>query len=105
MSQNIGQLVFFRALRGFPRAGIVVSRGDPGHVPPLTGPEGREPGDHLLWRRQPWHPLWGWLYVHAGWHSIFLVPDRRGRAVGGQMHGCCPRHCMQTTASPSISGT
>ena len=74
MSQSIGQLVFFRALQGFSTgAGIVVSRavirdmflpsqaqkvmsqvtiyfGVAPAVAPIVG---------------------GWLYVHAGWHSIF----------------------------------
>ena len=74
LSQNIGQLIFFRVLQGLSTgAGIVVSRAvvrdmfDPSQaqkvMSQITIFFGIAPAIAPM--------IGGWLFVHAGWHSIF----------------------------------
>ena len=74
MSQSIGQLVFFRALQGFSTgAGIVVSRAVIRDMfPPSQAQKVMSQVTIYFGVAPAVAPIvGGWLYVHAGWHSIF----------------------------------
>ncbi|MCZ2407027.1 MAG: Bcr/CflA family efflux MFS transporter, partial [Burkholderiales bacterium] len=74
LAQNIGQLVFFRALQGFSTgAGIVVSRAVIRDMfPPSQAQKVMSQVTIYFGVAPAVAPIvGGWLYVHANWHSIF----------------------------------
>ena len=74
LSQNIGQLVFFRALQGFSTgAGIVVSRAVIRDMfPPAQAQQVMSQVTIYFGVAPALAPIvGGWLFVHTGWHSIF----------------------------------
>ncbi|MDB5965429.1 MAG: transporter, partial [Polaromonas sp.] len=76
LSQSIGQLVFFRALQGFSTgAGIVVSRAVIRDMfPPAQAQQVMSQVTIYFGVAPAIAPIvGGWLFVHAGWHSIFWL--------------------------------
>ncbi len=74
LSQNIGQLVLFRALQGLSTgAGIVVSRAVIRDMfPPAQAQQVMSQVTIFFGVAPAIAPIiGGWLFVHAGWHSIF----------------------------------
>ncbi|RYX96604.1 MAG: Bcr/CflA family efflux MFS transporter [Comamonadaceae bacterium] len=74
LSQNIGQLVLFRALQGLSTgAGIVVSRAVIRDMfPPAQAQQVMSQVTIYFGVAPALAPIvGGWLFVHAGWHSIF----------------------------------
>ena len=74
LSQNVGQLVFFRALQGLSTgAGIVVSRAIIRDMfPPNQAQKVMSQVTIYFGIAPAIAPMiGGWLFVHAGWHSIF----------------------------------
>ena len=74
LSQSIGQLVFFRALQGLSTgAGIVVSRAVIRDMfPPAQAHQVMSQVTIYFGVAPAIAPMvGGWLFVHAGWHSIF----------------------------------
>ena len=74
LSQSIGQLVFFRALQGLSTgAGIVVSRAVIRDMfPPAQAQKVMSQVTIYFGVAPAIAPMvGGWLFVHAGWHSIF----------------------------------
>ena len=74
LSQSIGQLVFFRALQGLSTgAGIVVSRAVIRDMfPPAQAQQEMSQVTIYFGVAPAIAPMvGGWLFVHAGWHSIF----------------------------------
>lgn len=74
LSQNIGQLVFFRALQGLSAgAGIVVSRAVIRDMfPPAQAQQVMSQVTIYFGVAPAIAPIvGGWLFVHLGWHSIF----------------------------------
>lgn len=74
LSQTIGQLVFFRALQGLSTgAGIVVSRAVIRDMfPPAQAQQVMSQVTIYFGVAPAIAPMvGGWLFVHAGWHSIF----------------------------------
>ncbi|MBP8229188.1 MAG: multidrug effflux MFS transporter [Xylophilus sp.] len=74
LSQSIGQLVFFRALQGLSTgAGIVVSRAVIRDMfPPAQAQQVMSQVTIYFGVAPAIAPMvGGWLFVHAGWHSIF----------------------------------
>src|SRR6478752_8021997 len=74
LSQSIGQLVFFRAVQGLSTgAGIVVSRAVIRDMyPPDQAQKVMSQVTIYFGVAPAIAPIvGGWLYVHAGWHSIF----------------------------------
>ncbi len=74
LSQSIGQLVFFRALQGLSTgAGIVVSRAVIRDMfPPADAQRVMSQVTIYFGVAPAVAPIvGGWLYVHAGWHSVF----------------------------------
>ena len=74
LSQSIGQLVFFRALQGLSTgAGIVVSRAVIRDMfPPAQAQQVMSQVSIYFGVAPAIAPMvGGWLFVHAGWHSIF----------------------------------
>jgi DHA1 family bicyclomycin/chloramphenicol resistance-like MFS transporter len=74
LSQNIGQLVFFRAVQGLSTgAGIVVSRAVIRDMfPPDQAQKVMSQVTIYFGVAPAIAPIiGGWLFVHAGWHSIF----------------------------------
>src|SRR5512141_2188292 len=74
LSQNIGHLVFFRALQGLSTgAGIVVSRAVIRDMfPPDQAQKVMSQVTIYFGVAPAVAPIvGGWLFVHAGWHSIF----------------------------------
>ena len=74
LSQSIGQLVFFRALQGLSTgAGIVVSRAVIRDMfPPAQAQQVMSQVTIYFGGAPAIAPMvGGWLFVHAGWHSIF----------------------------------
>jgi DHA1 family bicyclomycin/chloramphenicol resistance-like MFS transporter len=74
LSQNIGQLVFFRGLQGLSTgAGIVVSRAVIRDMfPPAQAQQVMSQVTIYFGVAPAIAPIiGGWLFVHAGWHSIF----------------------------------
>jgi MFS transporter, DHA1 family, multidrug resistance protein len=74
LSQNIGQLVFFRGLQGLSTgAGIVVSRAIIRDMfPPAQAQQVMSQVTIYFGVAPAIAPIiGGWLFVHAGWHSIF----------------------------------
>ena len=74
MSQSIGQLVFFRGLQGLSTgAGIVVSRAVIRDMfPPAQAQQVMSQVTIYFGVAPAIAPIiGGWLFVHAGWHSIF----------------------------------
>ncbi len=74
LSQNIGQLVFFRALQGLSTgAGIVVSRAVVRDMfPPAQAQKVMSQVTIYFGVAPAVAPIvGGWLFVHLGWHSIF----------------------------------
>ncbi|MES3001025.1 MAG: multidrug effflux MFS transporter [Pseudomonadota bacterium] len=74
MSQSVGQLVFFRALQGLSTgAGIVVSRAVVRDMfPPAQAQQVMSQVTIYFGIAPAIAPIiGGWLFVHAGWHSIF----------------------------------
>ncbi len=74
LSQSIGQLVFFRGLQGLSTgAGIVVSRAVIRDVfPPAQAQKVMSQVTIYFGIAPAIAPIiGGWLFVHAGWHSIF----------------------------------
>lgn len=74
LSQTIGQLVFFRALQGLSTgAGIVVSRAVIRDMfPPAQAQKVMSQVTIYFGVAPAIAPIiGGWLFVHAGWHSIF----------------------------------
>src|SRR6476469_9257882 len=76
LSQNIGHLVFFRALQGLSTgAGIVVSRAVIRDMfPPDQAQKVMSQVTIYFGVAPAVAPIiGGWLFVHAGWHSIFWL--------------------------------
>ena len=74
LSQSIGQLVFFRALQGLSTgAGIVVSRAVIRDMfPPAQAQQVMSQVTIYFGVAPAIAPMvGGWLFIHAGWHSIF----------------------------------
>lgn len=74
LSQSIGQLVFFRAMQGLSTgAGIVVSRAVIRDMfPPAQAQQVMSQVTIYFGAAPAIAPIvGGWLFVHAGWHSIF----------------------------------
>ena len=74
LSQSIGQLVFFRALQGLSTgAGIVVSRAVIRDMfPPAQAQQVMSQVTIYFGVAPAIAPIvGGWLFVHAGWHSVF----------------------------------
>ncbi|MBG9390356.1 multidrug effflux MFS transporter [Caenimonas aquaedulcis] len=74
LSQNVGQLVLFRALQGLSTgAGIVVSRAVIRDMfPPAQAQQVMSQVTIYFGVAPAIAPIiGGWLFVHAGWHSIF----------------------------------
>jgi DHA1 family bicyclomycin/chloramphenicol resistance-like MFS transporter len=84
LSQNIGQLVFFRALQGLSTgAGIVVSRAVIRDMfPPDQAQKVMSQVTIYFGVAPAVAPIvGGWLFVHAGWHSIFWFLTAVGVAL------------------------
>ncbi len=111
LSQNIGQLVLFRALQGLSTgAGIVVSRAVIRDMfPPAQAQQVMSQVTIFFGVAPAIAPIiGGWLFVHAGWHSIFwfltavglllwaanyqLLPETLHASQRQPFH---PRHLMQ----------
>jgi DHA1 family bicyclomycin/chloramphenicol resistance-like MFS transporter len=74
LSQNVGQLILFRALQGFSTgAGIVVSRAVIRDMyPPVQAQQVMSQVTIYFGIAPAVAPIvGGWLFVHLGWHSIF----------------------------------
>lgn len=74
LSQNVGQLVFFRAMQGLSTgAGIVVSRAVIRDMfPPAQAQQVMSQVTIYFGVAPALAPIvGGWLFVHLGWHSIF----------------------------------
>jgi DHA1 family bicyclomycin/chloramphenicol resistance-like MFS transporter len=74
LSQNIGQLIFFRAVQGLSTgAGIVVSRAVIRDMfPPAQAQKVMSQVTIYFGVAPAVAPIvGGWLFVHAGWHSVF----------------------------------
>jgi DHA1 family bicyclomycin/chloramphenicol resistance-like MFS transporter len=89
LSQHIGALVFFRALQGMSAgAGIVVSRAVIRDMfPPADAQRVMSQVTIYFGVAPAVAPMiGGFLFVHAGWHSIFwLLTGRRRRPVRAQL--------------------
>jgi MFS transporter, DHA1 family, multidrug resistance protein len=84
LAQNIGQLVFFRALQGLSTgAGIVVSRAVIRDMfPPDQAQKVMSQVTIYFGVAPAVAPIvGGWLFVHAGWHSIFWFLTAIGIAL------------------------
>lgn len=84
LAQNIGQLVFFRALQGLSTgAGIVVSRAVIRDMfPPDQAQRVMSQVTIYFGVAPAVAPIvGGWLFVHAGWHSIFWFLTAIGVAL------------------------
>ena len=84
LSQNIGQLVMFRALQGLSTgAGIVVSRAVIRDMfPPAQAQRVMSQVTIYFGVAPAIAPMvGGWLYVHTGWHSIFWFLTLVGAAL------------------------
>jgi MFS transporter, DHA1 family, multidrug resistance protein len=84
LAQNIGQLVFFRALQGLSTgAGIVVSRAVIRDMfPPDQAQKVMSQVTIYFGVAPAVAPIvGGWLFVHAGWHSIFWFLTAIGVAL------------------------
>jgi MFS transporter, DHA1 family, multidrug resistance protein len=84
LAQNIGQLVFFRALQGLSTgAGIVVSRAVIRDMfPPNQAQKVMSQVTIYFGVAPAVAPIvGGWLFVHAGWHSIFWFLTAVGIAL------------------------
>lgn len=84
LAQNIGQLVFFRALQGLSTgAGIVVSRAVIRDMfPPDQAQKVMSQVTIYFGVAPAVAPIvGGWLFVHAGWHSIFWFLTAVGVAL------------------------
>jgi DHA1 family bicyclomycin/chloramphenicol resistance-like MFS transporter len=84
LSQSIGQLVFFRALQGLSTgAGIVVSRAVIRDMfPPDQAQKVMSQVTIYFGVAPAIAPIiGGWLFVHAGWHSIFVFLTGVGAAL------------------------
>ena len=84
LSQNIGQLVMFRALQGLSTgAGIVVSRAVIRDMfPPAQAQRVMSQVTIYFGIAPAIAPMvGGWLYVHTGWHSIFWFLTLVGAAL------------------------
>jgi DHA1 family bicyclomycin/chloramphenicol resistance-like MFS transporter len=84
LSQNIGQLVLFRALQGLSTgAGIVVSRAVIRDMfPPAQAQKVMSQVTIYFGVAPAIAPIiGGWLYVHTGWHSIFWFLTAVGVAL------------------------
>ena len=84
LSQSIGQLVFFRALQGLSTgAGIVVSRAVIRDMfPPAQAQKVMSQVTIYFGVAPAIAPIiGGWLFVHAGWHSIFWFLTAVGVAL------------------------
>ncbi len=86
LSQNIGQLVLFRALQGLSTgAGIVVSRAVIRDMfPPAQAQQVMSQVTIYFGVAPAIAPMvGGWLFVHAGWHSIFWFLTGVGALLWG----------------------
>src|SRR3954471_14877762 len=84
LSQTIGQLVFFRALQGLSTgAGIVVSRAVIRDMfPPAQAQRVMSQVTIYFGVAPAVAPIiGGWLFVHAGWHSVFWLLTGLGIAL------------------------
>jgi DHA1 family bicyclomycin/chloramphenicol resistance-like MFS transporter len=107
LSQSIGQLVFFRALQGLSTgAGIVVSRAvvrdmfAPGEAQRVMSQVtiffGIAPAVAPI--------IGGWLFVHAGWHSIFWLLVAIGVALCVATYRLLPETLHVTHRQPFNPG-
>jgi DHA1 family bicyclomycin/chloramphenicol resistance-like MFS transporter len=86
LAQSIGQLIFFRALQGLSTgAGIVVSRAIIRDVyPPSQAQKVMSQVTIFFGVAPAVAPMvGGWLFVHAGWHSIFWLLSGLGVLLWG----------------------
>jgi len=110
LSQSIGQLVFFRAMQGLTTgAGIVVARAVVRDMfAPAQAQQVMSQITIYFGVAPAIAPLvGGWLFVHLGWHSIFLVSHR---VVGiilwlANYSISVPRRCTARSASRSTPAT
>ena len=108
LSQNIGALVFFRALQGMSAgAGIVVSRAVIRDMfPPAEAQRVMSAGDDLLRRRAGGGAHGRRLAVRARRLALdLLVPHRRRRRAVGRQLALLPETLHATSASRSTCAT
>jgi DHA1 family bicyclomycin/chloramphenicol resistance-like MFS transporter len=103
LAQNIGQLVFFRALQGLSTgAGIVVSRAVIRDMfPPDQAQKVMSQVTIYFGVAPAIAPIvGGWLFVHAGWHSIFWFLTFVGVALWLANYNLLPETLHDTHRQP-----
>jgi len=103
LAQNIGQLVFFRALQGLSTgAGIVVSRAVIRDMfPPDQAQKVMSQVTIYFGVAPAVAPIvGGWLFVHAGWHSIFWFLTFIGVALWLANYNLLPETLHDTHRQP-----
>lgn len=103
LSQNVAQLVFFRALQGLSTgAGIVVSRAVIRDMfPPDQAQKVMSQVTIYFGVAPAVAPvIGGWLFVHAGWHSIFWFLTGIGVALWLANHRLLPETLHATHRQP-----
>jgi len=103
LSQTIGQLVFFRALQGLSTgAGIVVSRAVIRDMfPPAQAQRVMSQVTIYFGVAPAVAPIiGGWLFVHAGWHSVFWLLTGLGIALWTANYKLLPETLHVTHRQP-----
>lgn len=103
MSQTVGQLVFFRALQGLSTgAGIVVSRAVIRDMfPPAQAQKVMSQVTIYFGIAPAIAPIiGGWLFVHAGWHSIFWFLTGVGVLLWSANYRLLPETLHETQRQP-----
>jgi MFS transporter, DHA1 family, multidrug resistance protein len=103
LAQNIGQLVFFRALQGLSTgAGIVISRAVVRDMfPPDQAQKVMSQVTIYFGVAPAIAPIvGGWLFVHAGWHSIFWFLTFVGVALWLANYNLLPETLHPTHRQP-----
>jgi MFS transporter, DHA1 family, multidrug resistance protein len=103
MSQTIGQLVFFRGLQGLSTgAGIVVSRAVIRDMfPPAQAQRVMSQVTIYFGVAPAVAPIvGGWLFVHAGWHSVFWLLTFLGVALWTANYKLLPETLHATQRQP-----
>ncbi len=93
LSQNIAQLVFFRAMQGLSTgAGIVVARAVVRDMFPPTQAQRVMSQITIYFGVAPAIApiIGGWLFVHLGWHSIFWFLTALGAVLWGANYKLLP---------------
>ena len=109
LSQHIGALVFFRAVQGMSAgAGIVVSRAVIRDMfPPADAQRVMSQVTIYFGVAPAIAPMvGGWLFVHAGWHTIFwFLTARRRRAAARQLEAAARDASRDASSSRSMCAT